>query len=503
MEISKLRVLFTTSEAYPLAKTGGLADVSYALPNALRQMGIDIRLLLPGYPAIFEQLPLIEVSDHLNLFSLPELQPIRLLVGFIDGTNPVYVIDCPKLYQRTGGPYQDEAGNEWRDNILRFGVLSKVAALFGGHHLLFKPDILHCNDWQTGLALAYLAHDQTPSRAKTLISVHNMAYQGIFGPELAELFYLPATDMFRAVELLGLPASSFDVQGLEFYGKMSFLKAGLYYADWITTVSPTYAKDIQTPQFGYGLQGLLSHRQRELTGILNGIDTEAWNPMTDAYLTSHYGTHNLANKAKNTQALRTQLGLTTNNERRPLLGMITRLTYQKGLDLLVPILPDIIRQGAQLVLLGSGDKELENKLLQLADDFPGQISINLGYDEALSHQIEAGADIFLMPSLFEPCGLNQMYSMHYGTVPIVRRTGGLADTVIDASPENLTLKTATGFVFEEEAPQQLFQCVKRALKTFSERSTWRMLQINGMNRDFSWHHSAQEYVSLYRHLLGC
>jgi len=494
-----ISVLFSTAEVFPLVKTGGLADVSYALPKALRQMGVDVRLLLPGYLTLLEHLALIEVCEPISLF--PNVAPARVLAGFIDGDLPIYVLDCPSLYQREGGPYQDQAGNEWWDNVLRFGALSKVAARFGNHHYLFRPQIVHCNDWQTGLAPAFMAHDSSSTRAKTVMSIHNMAYQGVFGPESAELFHWPSTtDMYRVVEFLGLPSSSFDMEGVEYYGKMSFLKAGLYYADWLTTVSPSYAQDIQTIAFGYGLQGLLSQRRAQLTGILNGIDTQAWDPATDPYITHHYSTDNLAAKAKNTQALRRKLGL-EQGEWKPLIGMVTRLTYQKGLDLLVPIIPELIEQGAQLVLLGSGDKALEQQLIQLAKQSPRQISINLRYDEALAHQIEASADIFLMPSLFEPCGLNQMYSMHYGTIPIVRRTGGLADTVIDASPTNIENKLATGFVFEEEDPQVLYLCIQRALQTFRDKATWRTLQLNGMMRDFSWHHSALEYLSLYQNLL--
>ena len=497
--MSTLRVLFVTSEAYPLIKTGGLADVSYSLPNALRKLDVDVRLLLPGYPSVLDKLMFVEVHENLVLF--PNKEPVRILGGFIQGgINPIYVIDCPSLYMREGGPYQDKHGNEWSDNALRFAFLSKVAALFGEHRLLFKPHILHCNDWQSGLAPAYLAHSSVHFRAKSVMSVHNIAYQGVFGTELAGLFGLPSTDMLRAVKSLGLPEDSFKVQGVEYYGRLSFLKAGLHYADWITTVSPTYAKDIQTAAFGYGLQGLLAARQHQLTGILNGIDTEAWNPATDRHLVKHYHVEDMAGKAENTRILRSKLGL-EQTPRKPIIGMITRLTYQKGLDLLVPIIPDIIHQGAQLVLLGSGDKELESRLQQYARLLPTQISVTLGYDEALAHQIEAGADIFLMPSLFEPCGLNQMYSMHYGTVPIVRRTGGLADTVIDANPIQIERKTATGFVFEEEHPQQLLECVQRALKAFRNKELWQMLQINGMMRDFSWYHSAQEYVALYHQLL--
>ena len=484
MNGSKLRVLFVTSETYPLTKTGGLGDVSYALPNALRQLGVDIRLLLPGYPAVLDQLQLIEVHEGIKLYPLQE--PLRLLAGTMPGgITPVYVLECPSLYEREGGPYQDAKGKDWHDNALRFGILSQAAALFGNHDFLFKPQIIHCNDWQTGLTPAFLTFTFNPY-AQTIMTVHNMAYQGIFEPDVVEQF--------------GLPPECFSMFGLEYHGKVSFLKAGLFYANWISTVSPTYAKDIQTPAYGCGLDGLLTEHQNRLTGILNGIDTVAWNPETDPYLSRHYNINKLAIKVRNTQALRTRLHLPPTKQ-APLFGMISRLTEQKGIDLLLPIIPKIIKTGAQFAILGSGNKDLEASLQQLAQLYPKNLSVTIGYNEELAHQIEAGANIFLMPSQFEPCGLNQMYSMRYGTIPIVRRTGGLADTVVDATTDNITNKKATGFVFDKEDSDELLSCIQRALQTFSDKTTWRMLQINGMKHDFSWHKSAQEYVSLYQNLL--
>lgn len=483
MRDSKLSVLFATSEAYPLVKTGGLADVSAALPNALKNMGIDIRLLLPGYPVVLEQLSLIEVHENIRVFPLQE--PVRLLAGIMpDSITPVYVIECPALYEREGGPYQDTNGKSWYDNPLRFGILSKIAAKFGQHHFLFKPQIIHCNDWQTGLVPAFLNFD-SKRQAKTLMTIHNMAYQGVFGPEIIPLF--------------GLPPESFQMSGLEYYGQVSFLKAGLYYSDWISTVSPTYAKEIQTPEYGCGLEGLLSQRQNKLSGILNGIDTTAWNPESDPNIKNHYSIKKVVNKKRNTQALRTQLNLASTTA--PLLGIITRLAEQKGIDLLIPIIPEIMKSGAQIVILGSGDKGLESSLENLAKTYPKQMSVNIGYDEKLAHQIEAAANMFLMPSKFEPCGLNQIYSMRYGTIPIVRRTGGLADTVIDATLENIKNKTATGFVFDKASSDELLLCIQRALKLFHDEKKWTGLQINGMSRDVSWHKRAEEYTSLYQKLL--
>jgi len=484
MKDSKLPVLFVTSEVYPLIKTGGLADVSAALPNALRNMGIDIRLLLPGYPVVLEQLSLIEVHENIRVFPLQE--PVRLLAGIMpDGITPVYVVECPALYEREGGPYQDTNGKSWYDNSLRFGILSKIAAKFGQHHFLFKPQLIHCNDWQTGLVPAFLNFD-SKRQVKTLMTIHNMAYQGVFGPEIIALF--------------GLPPESFNISGLEYYGQVSFLKSGLYYSDWISTVSPTYAKEIQTPEYGCGLEGLLSQRQNKLSGILNGIDTIAWNPESDPNIKNHYSIKKVVNKKRNTLALRTQLNLAPTTA--PLLGIITRLAEQKGIDLLIPIIPQIIKSGAQIVILGSGDKGLESSLENLAKTYPKQMSVNIGYDEKLAHQIEAAANMFLMPSKFEPCGLNQIYSMRYGTIPIVRRTGGLADTVIDATLENIKNKTATGFVFDKASSDELLLCIQRALKLFHDDKKWTGLQINAMSRDFSWNKRAEEYSSLYQKILN-
>ncbi|MEK7990739.1 MAG: glycogen synthase GlgA [Thiotrichaceae bacterium] len=482
--MAKLRVLFATSEAYPVIKTGGLADISHALPYTLQSLGVDARILLPGYKTVLEQLRLKPLKENLQIFDC--LPPIRILEGMmLGGDIPVYVIDCPSLYYRDGGPYQDEEGEDWQDNHLRFGLLSKVAALFGEHLFNFKPNVIHCNDWQTGLAPAYL-HFSKYAKAKTMMSVHNLAHQGVFGAE--------------TVDLLHLPQESFSMYGLEYYGLMSFLKAGLYYSDWITTVSPTYAREIQTPNYGYGLYDLLSNNQHRLTGILNGINEQEWNPETDAYLMSNYDHTNFSAKSKNTRALRQRLGLESPKQ-TPLIGMITRLTHQKGIDLVVPIIPHIINEGAQLVLLGSGDKDLEERLQILADEYVGYLSVNFGYDEELAHQIEASADIFLMPSRFEPCGLNQMYSMRYGTVPIVRNTGGLADTVVDTTPSHLDTETATGFIFEREDAYELLHCVQRALVTYRDKATWRQLRTNGMCKDFSWQYSTQSYIELYENLI--
>jgi len=477
-----LAVLFATSEAYPLVKTGGLGDISYALPRALCQAGVDVRLLLPGYPAVLKTLSLKIIHDNIKL--LPHLPTMRLLEGQMLGDTklPVYVLDCPQLFMRDGGIYQDQHGHDWHDNAQRFAALSKLAALFASHCFDFKPQIIHCNDWQTGLTPAYLA--QMPHFAKTVISIHNMAYQGVFPAHL--------------LAELDLPPHSYHMHGVEYYGALSFLKAGLAYANAISTVSPTYAREIQHPDFGYGLAGLLASRREQLTGIINGVDTDEWNPETDTHLFKNYSFKTLADKTENKRVLCEKLGLSY-HPKQPLIGMITRLTYQKGVDLVLSILPEILNEGAQLVLLGSGDKALEMQLQHFAAQLPQKVSVTFGYNEALAHQIEAAVDIFLMPSRFEPCGLNQMYSMHYGTLPIVRKTGGLADSVVDTTPAHLEQGIATGFVFEKD--EELLRCVQRALLVYRNPEMWQTVQQHAMAYDVSWSNSAQQYIQLYQRLL--
>ncbi|MEM7018433.1 MAG: glycogen synthase GlgA [Pseudomonadota bacterium] len=490
MQSNQSGVLFVTSEVYPLIKTGGLADVSNTLPSALRQLGLDVRILLPGYPDVFEILDWRLVENNIRLFSGVALEPASLYVSKIpNGETPVYALNCPSLFQRHGNPYHDELGQPWPDNALRFGALSKAAALLASHieATQFTPMMVHCNDWQTGLTPLFLQQIHSGRRIYTLMSIHNMAHQGVFTPDI--------------IPTLELPWESFSVHGLEYYGAMSFLKAGLYYADWINTVSPTYAEEIQTESFGFGLQGLLYGRRRNLTGFMNGIDTNIWNPSTDIELDIHYNAKDLSGKLDNKKALCERTGLSFNAE-RPLLACITRLSHQKGIDLLISIMPEVVQEGAQLVILGSGESLLEQQLESLAQTWPENISITLGYDEPLAHLIEAGADIFLMPSRFEPCGLNQMYSMRYGTVPVVRRTGGLADSVCDVTPTSLDNKTATGFVFEQEDARQLLQCIQRALLIFRDKPTWQQIQLSGMTQDFTWENSAQQYLALYQQLTG-
>lgn len=480
-----MKVLFVTPEAFPLVKVGGLADVSYALPKALRTLGVDVRILLPGYPQVLDKVTLSDTGVSLTLFK--QIPPARLRRGVLaDSEVPLYVLDAPGLYQRAGNPYTDAEGKDWPDNELRFAALSKAAALLStptlGGALNFIPDLVHCNDWPTGLTPAFLRRQKNRQATRSLMTIHNMAHQGIFPPD--------------TVSRLGLPWEDFHMNGLEYYGQLSFMKAGLYYADWINTVSPTYAEEIQSPDFGYGLYGLLQSRRERLSGILNGIDPRHWNPERDTYLKFNYNARQLDGKYKNQKQVRKKLGLNPRPD-KPLLIWIGRVAAQKGLDLVLPLIERIMLEGAQLAILGSGDKTLERALQAKAEKFPGKFSFTCGYDEALSHQLVAAGDVLLMPSHFEPCGLLQMYAMNYGTLPLVRHTGGLADSVVDTTPASLAAQTATGFMFNQASSEALEQALLRALLLYRDQTTWRQVQRQAMQRNFAWRQSAEVYRDLY------
>jgi starch synthase len=394
---------------------------------------------------------------------------------------PALLVDCPPLYERRGGPYQNDANEDWGDNAVRFAQLCRVAAEIGlGNLASWQPQVVHCNDWQSGPAIAMLQF-AAQERPGTMMTVHNLAFQGLYPPEV--------------VEEARLPPESYRMEGAEFHGRYSFLKAGLAYADAITTVSPAYAQEIQTEAHGMGLHGLLAYRREALEGILNGIDVSEWNPARDPHIARRYDSASLEGKQSNKRALQARLGLP--EEACPLLGVVSRLTGQKGVDLVGEIAPALASLPAQLVVLGRGDAALEQTFERLAREHPFRISASIGFDEGLAHQIEAGADMFLMPSRFEPCGMNQMYSQRYGTVPIVRATGGLADSVIDFAPAK---RDATGFVFGEPAAPALLAAVRRAVEIFASPARWRALQKAGMKRDFSWDRSARRYLEIYKRL---
>jgi starch synthase len=475
------KVLFVASEAHPLAKTGGLGDVAGSLPGALRALGNDVRLLLPAYPGAKRALRSLRAIAQINVAFAQT--PATLLEGTLPGSDVIlWLVDHPPAFDREGHPYVDASGRPWPDNAQRFGLLCAVAAALSGMQteINWRPDVVHCHDWQTGLVPALLA--TRDSRPATVFTIHNLAYQGLFP---AETF---AT--------LALAPTLWSMHALEFYGQLSFIKGGLVYADRLTTVSPTYAREIQTPEFGYGLEDLLRQRADRLSGILNGIDTDVWNPAADPHLVQPYSARSLDRKAVNKRALQEQLGL-SRETRTPLIGMIGRFVEQKGFDLALSVWPELAEQRVQLALLGSGESGLVEAWRRMERRYPDQVAVRIGYDEALPHRIEAAADMFLMPSRFEPCGLNQMYSLRYGTVPIVRRVGGLADTVVDASPQALADNSATGVVFDEATPGAVAQAMRRALALYHDEKVWRALALNGMRQDFSWRQSAREYAALY------
>ena len=448
-----MRVLFATPECTPLAKAGGLGDVSAALPPALRALGLEVDVLLPGYAQVLRQ-----IGDATEVARFSELGlDCRVLKS-----NELLVLECAPLYQREG-IYQDPGGQDWPDNALRFGLLSKVAARLAAGY-----DVVHCNDWPAALMPVF---SQKPS----LLTVHNLAFQGNF-----ERSWLAR---------LGLPAESFSMHQLEFHGRVSFLKGGLVHAGAINTVSPTYAREIQTGEFGCGLDGLLRERHAVLSGILNGIDTDAWNPASDPHLAQPYDASSLDRKASNKRALQRRLNLESSDEL--LIGLVGRLTHQKGIDLVAAAAHELAALPAQLAVLGQGERSLEGALAAAAARHPGRIALATGFDEELAHLIEGGADIFLMPSRFEPCGLNQMYSQRYGTPPVARATGGLVDTIVDGE---------TGFLFDRAEPAALAAAVRRAIAVWREPARWREVQRAGMGRDFSWRAAARQYAQLYSRL---
>ncbi len=477
-----MKVLFATPELAPWMKSGGLGEISWSLPAALIEAGVDVRILVPAYTPVLAAFPLAQpVAEFAPAGG--ELPACRLLKAKADSGVPLLLLDCPAYFRRDGSAYLDAGGNDFADNHLRFGLLSKIAAVLASEAspLAWHPDVLHCNDWPCGLAPAYL-HFMSGVKAATVMSIHNLAFQGIF----------PA-DTFTA---LGLPPEAYAMDGVEYWGKLSFMKAGLHFAERITTVSPRYAEEIQTEAFGYGFAGLLRWRRDDLVGILNGIDTKTWNPATDPYLPRRYEFAHLKGKEASMTALRQRFGLSAESS-SPLLGAVCRITQQKGLDLLLGIGDEIASIPAQLVLLGMGDKGLEAALSGLAARYPGQFAAHIGFDDGLAHLVEAGADIFLMPSRFEPCGLNQMYSLRYGTPPIVRKTGGLADTVVDCNEATLADGTANGFVFGEATSEALLQAIRRAVAAWHDKALWRKLQRNGMVLDFSWSRAATGYKAIY------
>lgn len=472
------KILFASSETHPLIKTGGLADVAGSLPIALTKLGQDVRVIMPNYQAIKN----CEPGRYLCTVRVNNHDANLLETHLPDSDVVVWLVDCPQFFNHPGNPYVDDSGNPWPDIGDRFALFCRIVAevAMDRAYLDWKPEVVHCNDWQTGLVPALLSLEE--HRPASVFTIHNMAYQGVF----------PA----NTFTLLNLPGQLWHPDGLEYHDMLSFIKGGLAYSDKVTTVSPTYALEIQTPEFGYGLEGLLAHRQHDLSGIINGIDTVVWDPDNDQQIAQTYNSQSLNKKIKNKTALQKRLGLPVDAD-LPLFGLIGRLVDQKGIDLVLGCLKDMTALPLQFALLGSGDKSIQVRLQDFARLYPEKISITIGYDEKLAHQIEAGADMFLMPSRFEPCGLNQMYSQRYGTLPIVRKTGGLADTVVDALPGSIKNGTASGFVFKDASPGALMETIKRSLVLHANRPLWEQLQRNAMNKDFSWENSAKQYLALY------
>lgn len=481
------RVLHVGAEIFPLVKTGGLGDVLGALPPAIAERGVDVRVLVPGYPAI---LGALESSQVVGAFG-PAFGAASLTVrlGHVKGIAvPTYVVDAPVLFSRAGNPYVARDGRPWHDNPLRFGALSWVAAHLGLGDIdpEWRPRIVHAHDWHAGLACAYLAQHPAPG-CRSVFTIHNLAFHGLFEKS--------------ALGALLLDERTFVFDGLEFHGQGSAIKAGLQYAAHISTVSPTYAREIQTPEFGCGLESVLSHRRGALSGILNGVDYAVWNAATDPLLEQRFDPAASpqalrAGKARAKQALQREVGLDVAPDRL-LVGVVSRLAAQKGIDLMLHALPQVIAQSVQFVLLGSGDAPLEAGMTTLAKHHPGAIAVKLGYDESLAHRIIAGADVVAVPSRFEPCGLTQLYALRYGALPLVRRVGGLADTVVDATDAARAAGTATGFAFDAATPGDLAATIRRALRLYEAPEEWLGVMRTAVAQDFSWRKAAAAYQAIY------
>ena len=479
--VKRLRVLSVASEVYPLLKTGGLADVVAALPPALAREGIATRTLVPGYPAV---LAAVDGAEVVHAMAALHGGPARVLAAHVAGLD-LFVLDAPHLYRRPGNPYLGPDGKDWPDNAVRFAALAEGAAAIAlGGVAGFAPDIVQAHDWQAGLVPALLHYGGTP-RPRTVMTLHNLSFQGQFPREL--------------LATIGLPAHAWSIDGVEYHGTIGYLKAGLALADRITTVSPTYAAEIRTPEGGMGLDGLLRQRAGVLTGIRNGIDDTVWNPATDAHLAARFDAKHLARRAPNKTALRARFGLDA-DPAAFVCGVVSRLTLQKGMDLLLDALPALTAHGAQLALLGSGERSLEAGFVAAADRFPGRVAALTGYDESVAHLVQAGADALLVPSRFEPCGLTQLCALRYGAMPIVARVGGLADTVVDANEMALAADAGTGLQFAPVTRQNLEFALGRAIALARDRALWRRLQARAMATDVGWTRPAKRYAALFRDL---
>lgn len=476
-------VLSVVSELFPLIKTGGLADVAGSLPLFLKPEGIKITSLIPGYPKVLAKVPGAEAIHHFDdLFGGPA-RLLRTMVGGLD----ILIIDAPHLYDRPGTPYTDEEKEDWPDNPIRFAALSAVGAAIGlGEVAAFRPDIVHAHDWQAGLTPAYL-HYRAGDRRRppSIMTVHNLAFQGQYAPELRER--------------LGLPPEAMGVDGVEYYGGIGFLKAGLQFADRITTVSPKYAEEIATLQGGMGLGGLVRDRIGDVQGILNGIDEDVWDPSTDNLIAAKFDRLHIKPRRINKLTLQRRVGLREDADVL-LFGLISRLTWQKGIDMVLDALPLILGTGAQVAFIGQGDRAMERAVRDAVTAYPGRVGCVIGYDEELGHLMQAGADALLLPSRFEPCGLTQLYALRYGCIPVVARVGGLSDTVIDANEMARAEGIGTGVQFHPPTVEMLESAALRVASLWRKPALWRRIQRNGMRTDVSWRRSARLYAQLYREL---
>ena len=488
-----MNILFAASEAFPFIKTGGLGDVVHSLPIALNKLGDDVRLVLPAYRDVLASVDSLKELGYWDLPGAGVTHRVTLLQAHQEGLGDfLYLIDVPSLFDRAGNPYVHSDGFNWPDNAERFTVFSRAVAQLakGIPGSDWVPDVVHSHDWQTGLVPAFLS--MTHPRPKTVFTIHNLAYDGYFS--------------HYDFNALSLPPEWWSPEYVEFFGGFSMLKAGMVFSDQVTTVSPTYAREICTPAFGYRFEGVLQSLGDKLSGILNGIDLEIWNPETDDHLVKNYGISTatkkeqwVAGKQENKRALLNDVGLPSDDVADvPLLGFIGRLVEQKGVDLITAMLPELFSTtNANVIILGSGHMSYESDLLSMAENYPSRLHVHIGYSEDLAHQIEAGCDLFLMPSRFEPCGLNQMYSLRYGTPPVVNFTGGLADTVTDASEMALEEGSANGFVFHNLNAEALLSAVKRALAVYSRPKQWQRVCETAMQQELGWESSAARYQELY------
>jgi len=481
-----VKVLFVSSEAYPLAKTGGLGDVSHSLPVALHHAGADVRLVLPAYRSALKTVSNLQILGWLDTGLGQEVRILQ--AEHPEYPMPVWLIDHPNLFDRSGSPYTHPDGYDWPDNAQRFNQFSHAAALLACDALKtgWRADIVHANDWQTGLVPAYLTFEH--NAPKSIFTIHNLAYDCQFD--------------YGTFQAMHLPPHWWSMEHGEFYGRFSMIKAGIVFADHITTVSPRYAEEICTSEYGYGYADILNANKDKLSGIINGIDSNIWDPSTDKLLVANYTVNKSLKSAKqkNRKALLQKLG--ANDKvlagKLPLIGFVGRMAFQKGIDLLLDSIEETLsKEKVLFAVIGSGDKELEARLKSIAVKYPEQVFCWIGYSEELAHLLEAGSDMFVMPSRYEPCGLNQLYSLRYGTPPIVRNTGGLADTVTDTNEKTLANHSATGFVFEHADSEDLSRAISRAINTHKQAETWSNIVKNGMQLETGWQQSAADYLQLY------